>query len=144
MKHHDFLNQLRHEEIVAAIQNAEQKTSGEIRVFVSRKKIADAVAAAQAQFTRLGMTRTRHRNGVLIFVAPRARKFAVIGDTAVHQQCGDAFWQALATEMTGHFQKSEFTAGIVHGIQKAGELLAAHFPAQPGDANELPDQVEHD
>jgi uncharacterized membrane protein len=90
------------------------------------------------------MTQTRHRNGVLIFVAPRARKFAVIGDTAVHQRCGDAFWQALAAEMTAHFKKSDFTAGIIHAIRKAGELLAAHFPPQPGDGNELADEIEGD
>jgi uncharacterized membrane protein len=139
-----FLNQLQHDDIVAAIRDAEKNTSGEIRVFLSRKNVDDAVAAAQKQFEKLGMTKTRHRNGVLIFVAPRARKFAVIGDTAVHQRCGEEFWQALAAEMTGHFQKSEFTAGIVHGIRKAGELLAAHFPPQAGDGNELPDAVEHD
>ena len=111
---------------------AEKTTSGEIRVFISHKNVADPVAAAQAQFERLGMTKTRHRNGVLIFVAPRARKFAVIGDTAVHQRCGDGFWTALAAEMTGHFTQSNFSAGIVHAIQKAGELLAAHFPPQSG------------
>ena len=140
----DFLKQLRHDDIVAAIRNAEKKTSGEIRVFISRKNADDAVAAAQIQFEKLGMTKTHHRNGVLIFVAPRARKFAIIGDTAVHQKCGDAFWQALAAEMTGHFKKSEFTSGIVHAVSKAGELLAAHFPPQPGDGNELADEVEHD
>jgi uncharacterized membrane protein len=139
-----FLNQLRNDDIIAAIRDAEQKTSGEIRVFISHKNVDDPVAAAQSHFERLGMTKTHHRNGILIFVAPRARKFAVIGDTAVHQRCGDAFWQALAAEMTGHFKKSEFTAGIIHAISKAGELLAAYFPPQPGDGNELPDQVEHD
>jgi len=144
MKANDFLNQLRHDEIVAAIKNAERKTSGEIRVFISHKQVTDPVAAAQAQFVRLGMTKTHHRNGVLIFVAPRARKFAVIGDMAVHEHCGNIFWQALAAEMTGHFKQAEFTAGIIHGIQKAGELLAAHFPPQPGDGNELPDRVECD
>jgi uncharacterized membrane protein len=90
------------------------------------------------------MTKTRHRNGVLVFVAPRARKFAVIGDTGVHQRCGDGFWLALAAEMTGHFKQSDFSAGIIHAIQKAGELLAAHFPPQPGDGNELPDEIERD
>jgi uncharacterized membrane protein len=140
----DFLNQLQHDAIVAAIRAAEKKTSGEIRIFVSRKRVADAVVAAQVQFERLGMTKTRHRNGVLIFVAPRARKFAVIGDTAVHQRCGEIFWQVLAAEMSGHFQKSEFTSGIVHGIQKAGDLLAVHFPPAAGDGNELPDAVEQD
>jgi uncharacterized membrane protein len=144
MKHRDFINQLRHDDIVTAIRAAEQKTSGEIRVFISRKIVADPVAAAQAQFERLGMTKTRHRNGVLIFVAPTARKFAILGDEGVHQKCGDEFWRAVAAKMSGHFVKAEFTAGIVHGIHQAGELLAAHFPPQPGDTNELPDQVEED
>jgi uncharacterized membrane protein len=144
MKTKEFLKQLRHDHVVAAIREAEQKTSGEIRVFISHKNIEDAVAEAQTAFMRLGMTKTRHRNGVLIFVAPQARKFAVIGDDGVHRRCGDEFWQAMAAEMTGYFKKSEFTQGILHGIRKAGELLAAHFPHRPDDRNELPDSIAHD
>jgi uncharacterized membrane protein len=141
MNPRDLLNQLRHDDIVAAIRAAEKKTSGEIRVFLSHQPIDDPVAAAQAQFARLGMVKTRQRNGVLIFVAPRSRKFAVIGDAGVHQLCGEAFWQALAAEMSGHFKNAEFTTGIIHAIQTAGGLLAAHFPRHPDDRNELPDQV---
>jgi uncharacterized membrane protein len=62
----------------------------------------------------------------------------------VHKKCGDVFWQALAAEMSGHFKKSDFTEGILHGIRKAGELLAAHFPRQAGEKDELPNQVGHD
>lgn len=144
MKVKDFLKQVRHDDIVAAIRQAELSTSGEIRVFISHKKVDDAVAAGQAAFMRMGMAKTRHRNGVLIYVAPKAHKFAVIGDQAVHEKCGDVFWQALAAEMSGHFKKSDFTEGILHGVRKAGELLAAHFPPRRGEAHELPDQVEHD
>lgn len=140
----NFIGQLKHDDIVAAIKNAEQKTSGEIRVFISHKNVDDPVVAAQSQFERLGMTKTRQRNGVLIFFAPRARKFAIIGDTAVHQLCGEIFWQTLAIELTEQCKKSAFTAGIIHTIQKAGELLAAHFPPEAGDKNELPDKVEQD
>ena len=77
---------------------------------------------------RLGMNQSPERNGVLIFVAPRAHKFAVIGDEAVHAKCGDEFWRKLADAMSGYFRKSEFTPGIIHGVQKAGDLLAEHFP----------------
>ncbi len=127
-----FAQHLHHDTIVAAIRDAEHKTSGEIRVRISPKHIGDAVAAAQAEFQRLGMNQSPERNGVLIFVAPRAHKFAVIGDEAVHAKCGDEFWRQLAEAMSGYFRKSEFTPGIVHGIQKAGELLAAHFPRRRG------------
>lgn len=144
MKAKDFLSQLEQDEIVAAIRKAEQKTSGEIRIFISRHKPDDAVAAAQAQFEHLGMHQTKHKNGVLIFVAPAARKFAIIGDSGVHSRCGDGFWRDVAAEMTGHFKKGEFTSGILHGIKKAGDLLAQHFPHNPDDKNELPDDIAHD
>src|ERR1700761_8974323 len=95
-----FLKQLEHAEIVAAVKRAEKKTCGEIRVFVSRLKPADALAAAQAEFAHLKMDATTERNGVLIYVAPLARKFAIIGDRGVHQHCGNEFWQKVAGEMT--------------------------------------------
>jgi uncharacterized membrane protein len=90
------------------------------------------------------MEKTRDRNGVLIFLAPASRKFAVIGDTGVHEKCGEIFWQELARAMTGYFAKNEFSQGIIHGVEKAGELLAAHFPRRAGDRNQLSDEVEHD
>jgi uncharacterized membrane protein len=123
-----FSKHLQHDAIVAAIRDAERKTSGEIRVSISPKHIDDPVAAAQAEFLRQGMDKSPARNGVLIFVAPRSHKFAVIGDEAVHAKCGNEFWQKLAEAMTGYFRKSEFTEGIIHGVQKAGDLLAEHFP----------------
>ena len=124
----EFKNHLHHEDIVAAIEQAEKKTSGQIRVVVSHKHVETPVAEAQREFLRLGLDKSPQRNGVLIFVAPRAHKFAVIGDKAVHEKCGDEFWQKLAEAMTDYFRKSQFTAGIIHGVQQAGELLAEHFP----------------
>jgi uncharacterized membrane protein len=144
MKEQDFLNQLHHEKIVAAIREAEQKTSGEIRVFVSRKLVDDPVIAAQAAFVELGMQKTAERNGVLIFVAPQVCKFAVIGDSAIHAKCGDVFWIEMRDSMGEHFRKSDFTQGIIFGIKKAADLLVQHFPRRPDDRNELPDDVAHD
>ena len=123
-----FINQLPHDTLVAAIRDAEKKTSGQIRVLISHKSVANPVSAAQKEFARLGMAKSPERNGVLIFVTPRTRKFAVIGDAGVHAKCCDVFWQELAQAMTGYFRKSEFTEGITHGVRKAGELLAEHFP----------------
>ncbi len=123
-----FSKHLQHDRIVAAIRDSELRTTGEIRVSISPKHIDDAVSAARQEFVRLGLNRSPERNNVLIFVAPRARQFAVIGDAAVHAKCGEEFWRQLADAMSGYFRKSEFTPGILHGVQKAGELLAAHFP----------------
>jgi uncharacterized membrane protein len=98
-----FSKHLQHDNIVAAIRDAEQKTSGQIRVSISPNHVDDPVVAAQVEFMRLGMNQSPERNGVLIFVAPRAHKFAVIGDEAVHAKCGDEFWRKLADAMTATF-----------------------------------------
>jgi uncharacterized membrane protein len=127
-----LIKQLPHTTLVGVIREAEQKSSGQIRVLISHKLVSDPVATAQKEFIRLGMNQSPERNGVLIFVAPRSHKFAVIGDEAVHAKCGDEFWRQLADAMSGYFRKTEFTPGIVHGVQTAGDLLAKHFPRQHG------------
>jgi uncharacterized membrane protein len=144
MRASEFLTQLQHDAIVKTIGEAESKVSGEIRVFISRKEPEDPVAAAQKAFHHLGMQKTRHRNGVLLFVAPRVRKFAIIGDSAVHQKCGDEFWKSVADEMSGYFRKGDFTDGLLHGIRRAGKLLEEHFPRAAGDKNQQSDDIAHD
>jgi uncharacterized membrane protein len=133
---------LEHDRIVQAIAAAETKTSGEIRVFIQRGEVDDAVAVGTARFQKLGMTATRERNAVLIFVAPRSQKFAVIGDEGIHQRCSDAFWAQLVEAIGVHFQDEEFTAAIVTAIEVAGERLAEYFPRAPDDRNELPNAIE--
>ena len=73
MRTREFLSKLEHDQIVESIREAESKTSGEIRVVIQRGKLkTDPLLAAQKKFHRLGMHKTRERNAVLIFVAPRA------------------------------------------------------------------------
>ncbi len=142
MRTDEFLGKLDHDRIVGAIRLAEEKTSGEIRVFVQRGNLkGDAFPAAQKQFHNLGMQKTKERNGVLIFVAPRARKFAVIGDDGVHQKCGEEYWTRLVDSMRKHFKKEDFTQALAEAIERTGELLAQHFPKREGGPNELPDEI---
>jgi uncharacterized membrane protein len=142
MRTHKFLRELEHDRITRSIKEAEAKTSGQIRVFLQRGKFEeDALARAQKKFIQLGMHKTRERNAILIFVAPRAQKFAVIGDEGVHQKCGEKFWQELVEKMRLHFLREEFTDALMEGIESAGELLALYFPKTEPSANELPDEI---
>jgi uncharacterized membrane protein len=93
---------------------------------------------ARKHFDRLGMAKSHDRNGVLIFVAPESRTFALVGDAGIHDKCGDTFWQALRDEMIPEFKAERFTDGILHAIRRAGELLATHFPAEPAGNSKLP------
>ncbi len=142
MRTKEFLSKLEHDQIVSAIREAESKTSGEIRVFIQRGKLdADPLTVAQKKFQRLGMYKTRERNAVLVFVAPRAHKFAIVGDKAVHEKCGEEFWQRIVERMRAHFQSEKFSHALVEAIQEIGKLLAAHFPKMSANKNELPDEI---
>ncbi len=142
MRTRSFLDQLEHARITHAIAEAESKTSGEIRVFVQHGEVKDPLAEAERQFQRLGIAATRDRNGVLLFVAPRAQKFAVVGDEGIHQRCGSEFWRQLVEMMRERFTSDHHTDALVHGITAVGEMLAEHFPRRPDDRNELPDAIE--
>jgi uncharacterized membrane protein len=142
MRTREFLSKLEHDRIIQAIREVESKTSGEIRVLIQRGKLkSDPLVAAQRKFRRLGMHNTRERNAVLIFVAPRVHKFAVVGDEAIHQKCGDEFWQRIITAMHHCFRQDRFSEGIAGAIGVIGDMLAQHFPRSPTDTNELPDEI---
>src|SRR5881628_688321 len=142
MRTKEFLSKLEHERIVSAIREVETKTSGEIRVFIQRGKLSvDPLIVAQKKFQRLGMHKTRERNAVLIFVAPRAHKFAVVGDQAIHEKCGEQFWQSVVEGMRAHFQTEKFSHALIEAIQEIGSVLAVHFPTSSTEKDELPNDV---
>src|SRR3954452_21265916 len=142
MRTHRFLQQLEHDRIGKAIKAAEAKTSGQIRIFLQRGTFEeDATERAGKKFLQLGMQKTKERNAVLIFVAPRAQKFAVIGDEGVHQRCGEQFWQDLVARMRQHFLREDFTDALLEAIRSTGALLARYFPRTGPATNELPDDI---
>jgi uncharacterized membrane protein len=142
MRTREFLSKLEHDRIIQAIREAESKTSGEIRVLIQRGKLrSDPLVAAQKRFHRLGMHKTRERNAVLIFVAPRVHKLAVVGDNTIHEKCGDEFWQRLVERMRTHFQNEKFSDALIEAVNEVGSVLARHFPQAVRDTNELRDDV---
>ena len=130
--------------IVAAITAAEMRSSGEIRVHVTRRVPEDLEERALRRFHLLGMTKTAERNGVLIYIAPRAKQFRILGDVAIHEKCGDDFWKEVAAVMEEHFRRGAFTEGTVKGVERVGEVLARHFPPEGPGHDELPNTVTKD
>ena len=130
-------------QIKAAIQQAEQQTSGEICVSVSSLFWGNAEKAAEKTFARLGMTHTKHRNGVLLFVVPSRRALIVRGDQGLHEKVGSAFWRHLVEIVTARFRANDFTGGLVRGIEEIGAQLRRYFPADAAAAeNELPNEID--
>ena len=143
-KHKDFIRQLDEPSIIEAITLAETRSSGEIRVFVSRLPSDNPLESAQKQFSKLKMHQTRERNGVLIFFAPLSRTFAIVGDSGIHEHCGAPFWEEAARVMESHLKSGHPTEAIKAAVEKVGSILEARFPKRSDDQNELPNRIARD
>jgi len=125
-----------------AIEEAEKRTSGEIRVCLSRFFWGSVQHAAEKAFDLFGMRETEKRNGILFFVVPSRKKYFILGDEGIHAKVGTSFWEHLGEILSRHFGQGEYTQGLIKVIQEAGNRLAEHFPFDPGtDVNELPNDI---
>ena len=137
----NFFTKEQQEDISQAIMNAELDTSGEIRVHIENTCTGDALDRALAIFAKLEMEKTESRNGVLLYLAVKNRKFAVIGDTAIHEAVTESFWDSIRNKMLNRFRENQFTEGMVEAITETGIQLKKYFPYLKNDKNELSDEI---
>jgi uncharacterized membrane protein len=144
MKASSFFTREQQDQIRAAIKEAEETTSGEIRVHIETSVAGNVLDRAAWIFNRIGMHNTAERNGVLYYLAVTNRKFAVIGDEGINARVKAGFWDEVKVLLEEHFNDGKFTEGLVKGILLTGLQLKEHFPHRKNDINELPDDISFD
>ncbi|MCY4627800.1 MAG: TPM domain-containing protein [Acidobacteria bacterium] len=129
--------------IANAISEAERETSGELRVHIVPRLLPFESARKRAirEFFRLGVDQTKDGSGVLLFLAVRSHRFEIVADQTINGKVGEEAWNEIALEITSHIRKNGIGDGLQHGVRRIGRFLSRHFPIQPDDVNELPDEV---
>jgi uncharacterized membrane protein len=129
--------------IVEAIQTAEQRTSGEVRVYIeSRCRFVNPLDRATEVFANLKMGETAERNATLVYVAVKDKQAAVYGDAGIHEKVGQAYWEEEVNKMLLCFRQHKLADGLVQCIKDIGEALHYYFPYERAtDKNELPDDI---
>ena len=142
-KKKDFFTEEERTRIVEAIRLAEQRTSGEVRVFIENKcRFVDPLDRAKELFYKLQMDRTEQRNGTLVYIAVKDRQVAVFGDEGIHQKVGQKYWEDEVTKMLLYFKQQHLAEGIIQCVTDIGEALHYYFTYDRGtDKNELPDDI---
>jgi len=137
----DFLSVSEEQEIVEAIRLAEQNTSGEIRVHIEQNCKNDVFEHTVEVFHSLKMDNTKLQNAVLIYVAVDRKEFVIYGDKGIDEVVDDQFWNDTKDIIAHHFKKSEFSKGLIKGIQNAGIELSKNFPWTHNDSNEIENTI---
>lgn len=138
------------ERIRAAVAEAERGTSAEIAVFVrqwtfwrtllgQRANQAAIRRRAERLFVKHGLTETRDRNAIMIYVSLKEHVCVVLGDVGIDKKVAPGAWDTLTLEVAAAAKKGELAAGIALAVRDAGVLLATHFPRAHDDRNELGD-----
>ncbi len=140
----DFIPALGQRRIAQAITEAERLTTGEICVHVTPHCLGDTLPQAQAVFNAKRLYQTRRRNAVLIYIAYRDRKLAVLGDRGINERVPEGFWNQAIAVLTHHLQRHSAVEGICAAVALIGQQLKEYFPAERGDINELSNEVSYD
>ena len=136
-----FLSDQEQANVLAAISDAESKTSGEIRLHLESRCKGDVLDRAAVVFETLAMHKTALRNGVLFYLATEDRKFAILGDGGINAVVPDNFWNDVKNRVINGLASGKPAEGIASGIRLAGEQLSAHFPLEANDINELSNDI---
>jgi len=125
-----FLSKADKERILGAVAEAARATSGEIHVdVVAHAPGKDILDAARRRFALLRLHKTKERNAVLILVAYRDRKFAIVGDEDVHDKAGQGLWERARAALQQAFAAGRYADGIVACVREIGAELARFYPA---------------
>lgn len=114
--------------IERAVADAEEGTTGRIAVRVIPDGGTDALVRAKHEFEQLGLRRHPRGNAALFLVAPKARRFAIVGDRSLHERVGDAFWADVVEQSRPYFARGEIAQGIAYAVGRLGAALHEHFP----------------
>lgn len=112
-----------------------------LAVIPSPLAAANAERAAREQFLSHGVHLTSGRTGVLIYAALREHRVEIVADDAIAEKVEQAEWDAIAGMVVEAARGKDFAAGLVRAVEKAGNVLAGHFPPTAEDRDELPNRV---
>ena len=135
--------------IAQAIALGETVHSGEVCFAVEaalpwREVLGDADPRQRAldAFARLRVWDTAANNGVLVYLLLADHRIEIVADRGLAGRVSDAQWRGVCQLMEGRLRAGEYVDGVVAGIEATSDLLARHFPREPGhvDEDELPNR----
>lgn len=115
---------------------------GPVRYLLTPRAVKRARAEREAieQFFSRGVSATRARTGVLIFVSFAERYARIVADDAIATKIANDEWQVALDRLIEEIRQGRVADGFVAAIEECARLLARHAP--PGaSSDELPDKI---
>ena len=110
--------------------------------FIANQEMREEVEKAAAEaFQKFSLRKTKEATGVLIYISVYERMVRVMGDHGISQKLSQSDWDNVRDSIIQGIKDNKVTDGLTKAILQSGELLSKGFPIQPGDKNELSNQL---
>ncbi len=96
---------------------------------------------AHQLFLDLGLSSTKDRTGVLLFVSVAEHYVEIIADRGIQEHVDPAVWDRIVVNFTTKVRAGRVADGFIDAIAACTEVMAEHHPWRPGDINELPNRL---
>jgi uncharacterized membrane protein len=141
-----YLSQEELKSISQKIGETEKTTSGELVITIKEKrgwleKTKSVRTLAEKEFVSAKISKTKGSTGILIFMLFNAKEFCILADKKINGRVEQSVWDEISNSMSLDFKQENFCKGILSGVEQAGKILSTYFPIQPGDVNELSNEV---
>ncbi len=110
--------------------------------FVTDKEKREEVERSAAEaFHRFRVRKTAAGTGILLYVSLYERMVRVLGDDAISEKLNQKDWDTVRDLVITGLRSNRGAEGLSQAILKCGELLSRYFPLQPGDVNEIRNEL---
>lgn len=118
------------------------RTSVAKRWFSPRTRIAEAVHLfALASFTEQGLHYTKNHTGILLFVSLLEHRVEVLADRGINEKVDAGTWDEIVATLGAGLKSGTACDAFCQAIERCGAILAAHFPRQADDKDELSNRL---
>lgn len=100
---------------------------------------ARAMERALRAFAEEGVTETRDRSGVLIFLSDLEHRVVILADKGIHERVDAGEWDRDVATLVSGLKSGQAVQSLLDVIERVGGLLSEKFPARAQNENELPD-----
>lgn len=105
-----------------------------------RRRVAQAHLHALVAFQQEGVSATRERNGLLIYVSLLERTVEILPDLAIDGKVPRATWNEMRHRILHAPDERSFADALVAEIAGCGALLKGAFPPGAENPNEIPNR----
>ncbi|MEP0862246.1 MAG: TPM domain-containing protein [Ignavibacterium sp.] len=143
---YNYLNDDELLRISNTIKDVEKKTSAEILVVIKERrnffeKQKSIRELAETEFQKSGITATKEKTGVLIFILLTDKQFYILADKKISDKIEQKILDNIANQMSNTFRSGNFSKGIIDCINAMSDILSKHFPVLPDDIDEISNKV---